>query len=289
MRVEGFHTTDDGVPIWWGMTGPETGPLLVLCDGIGCDGFIWAHLIDHFCPDVRILRWHYRGHGRSGAPDDRDGLRLERLAADLNEIHRALDLPPGIIAGHSMGVQLSLEYYRQSPDQCTALVLLCGSYGRPMSTFQGTDLGETILPLLQSAVDWSPGTAKLLWSSILPTELSYRLAQATEINGQRVRRADFMPYLEHASRLDPRIFLSMLAHAAEHDCEDMLETIEVPTLIVAGGLDGFTPGDLSRHMQEAIPRGELYNIPEGTHTAPIEFPEALNAQLRQFFTKHQLA
>ena len=157
MRVEGFHTTDDGVPIWWGMTGPETGPLLVLCDGIGCDGFIWAHLIDHFCPDVRILRWHYRGHGRSGAPDDRDGLRLERLAADLNEIHRALDLPPGIIAGHSMGVQLSLEYYRQSPDQCTALVLLCGSYGRPMSTFQGTDLGGShrIITIYTKCPYWS--------------------------------------------------------------------------------------------------------------------------------------
>ncbi len=288
MRSEGFVTTSDDVEVWYGLTGPEDAPLIALCDGIGCDGFIWAHLMDHFAHRMRILRWHYRGHGRSGVPESMEALSVERLAADLNEIQVALDLGPGVIAGHSMGVQLSLEYYRLFPDHCTSLVLLCGSYGKPLSTFKGTDIGEQLLPYIRSTVERSPGLSRLLWSKLVPTRLSYFLAQQTEINPQRVQYEDFFPYLEHVGRLEPEVFLGMLTKAADHDAKDVLPTIEVPTLIVAGGLDGFTPGALSQEMLDTIPKAEMFSIPGGTHTAPIEFPEALNAQLERFLVDRGL-
>ncbi len=86
MRTEGFHETADGQTIWHGMTGPQSGPALVLSDGIACDGFAWPYVIDHFGATLRILRWHYRGHGRSTAPDNDEQLSLDVLASDLNGI-----------------------------------------------------------------------------------------------------------------------------------------------------------------------------------------------------------
>ena len=41
---------------------------LVLCDGIGCDGYAWKYLIRHFQRTCRIIHWQYRGHGKSGLP-----------------------------------------------------------------------------------------------------------------------------------------------------------------------------------------------------------------------------
>ncbi len=286
MRSEGFFTTSDGVSLWWGLAGNPDGPAFVLCDGIACDGFIWPHVMDYFHERMNLVRWHYRGHGRSGAPEDPAALTLPRMADDLAELLDHLGLTDVVIAGHSMGVQLALEAYRRHPQRIRALCLVCGSYGRPLSTFGGTNIGEAVLPWVQTLAAAAPWVTDQMWRKLLPTQLSYRIAQVTELNASRVRREEFFPYLQHAARMDPRVFLGMLTHVAEHDAGDMLESIAVPTLVVAGGHDGFTPGALSRDMAELIPRGELLMLAEGTHTAPLEFPDAVNARLQRFFEDH---
>lgn len=286
MHVEGFHTTDDGIVLWYGLTGPENGPVLILNDGIGCNGFAWPHLMDHFAHSMRILRWHYRGHGRSTSPEDPDTLTLERSTADLLELHEALGLAPGVIGGHSMGVQVSLEYYRNHPQRCRALLLFNGSYGRPLATFKGTNLGESVLPILRAITDRSPGLTRSLWSRLVPTGLAFRLAQLAEINPHRAKRADILPYLEHVGHVDPRLFLGMLKHVAEHDAKDVLPTVCVPTLVVAGDMDGFTPGDLAREMSGLIPDAELFTLPEGTHATPVEYPREVNGAVDVFLRKH---
>ena len=52
-----------------------------LCDGILCDGFIWKYLWNDLAAEVSLTHWHYRGHGRSGAP--RDEARID-IAAHFN-------------------------------------------------------------------------------------------------------------------------------------------------------------------------------------------------------------
>jgi pimeloyl-ACP methyl ester carboxylesterase len=287
MREEGFVTTEDGLRIWYGLTGLETGPTLILCDGLACDGFIWPHLIDHFAGQFRILRWHYRGHGRSEAPDDDDALRMQVLVSDLAAILDHLGIESAVLAGHSMGVQIILEFFAAHSRAVRALALVCGSYGYPLSTFGGSDRAA-VLPRVRALVERAPRLAGALWANLVPTGLSFRIAQRTEIHPERVSKVEFLPYLEHASRMDLRVFLGTLTHAAEHTAEAVLETIDVPTLIVAGEHDGFTPAEISREMAGRIRDAELFTLPGGTHTAPIEFPTALNTRLHRFFTKHGL-
>ncbi len=61
----------------------------------------------------------------------------------------------------------------------------------------------------------------------------------------------------------------MLAAAGHHTADEMLATITVPTLVVAGGRDGFTPAERSQQMAAAIPHAELLELPHASHTAPI--------------------
>ena len=112
--------------------------------------------------------------------------------------------------------------------------------------------------------------------TLLPTRLAYEVASRLEIRRELVEPADFMPYLEGMARIDARLFVAMLSAAGQHSADDLLPDIAVPVLVVAGARDGFTPPDRSRAMAAAIPEAELLEIPNASHTAPIEHPHVVD-------------
>jgi pimeloyl-ACP methyl ester carboxylesterase len=81
------------------------------------------------------------------------------------------------------------------------------------------------------------------------------------------------------------MFLRMLERAGEHSIEEFLGEVVVPTLVVAGDRDSFTPPDLSRFMAEALPASELVMIPGGTHIAPLENRDAVFDAMRSLLVR----
>jgi pimeloyl-ACP methyl ester carboxylesterase len=88
------------------------------------------------------------------------------------------------------------------------------------------------------------------------------------------------------ANIDPRLFLAMLASAGRHSARELLDQIDVPTLIVSGERDGFTPARLSEEMHRMIPKSELYVVPGGSHTAPIERPAEVTQRIADFLRKN---
>src|SRR5438309_3122356 len=82
---EGYAQGRDGTRIHWSAAG-QGAPALVCCDGIGCDGFAWKYLARDFAPRHRVVRWHYRGHGRSGLPADRSRVKFDDMCDDLSAV-----------------------------------------------------------------------------------------------------------------------------------------------------------------------------------------------------------
>jgi pimeloyl-ACP methyl ester carboxylesterase len=257
-------------------------PALVCCDGIGCDGFAWKYLVRDFAQSHRIVRWHYRGHGRSGVPKDRARVGFDDISADLQAVIQATGTKEAVLLGHSMGVQVALEYHRRHPENVVALALICGSHGLPLDTFHDSKALKIILPALIDAAEHYPQAMSLIWRMLAGGELAYQVATHLEVNGRLIRRDDFAPYFTHLSAMDPRLFLGMLKHASEHTAYDHLPNIRVPTLIVAGTADTFTPYWLSEEMHDRIPGAEMLTVPGGTHVAPIEQPELITLRLEKF-------
>ncbi len=254
----------------------------ILSDGILCDGFIWKYLWEDLGRLMPVVHWHYRGHGRSATPVDPERIDIPAHAADLDAVRLHVGDPPCVLVGHSMGCQVALEAYRRRPDRVRALVLVCGSFGNVTSTFQGIPLLDLVLPKLVDLADKAPDVVRAVWSR-LPPALSLKLAlKAGEIDPDRVHPEDVLPYMAHMTHVDFPMFLRMLRAAGQHNAGDLLSHVDVPALVVAGERDSFTPAFLATAMAEALPKGELLLLPRGTHVAPIEQPELVDARIEAF-------
>jgi pimeloyl-ACP methyl ester carboxylesterase len=267
----------------WGERG-ERSPVL-LCDGIGCDGYVWRYLRQDLA-DRFALHPHYRGHGRTAAPRDPTRVTIEDLADDIACVLDDAQVDRAVLVGHSMGVQVALETYRRHDDRVAGLVLVCGASSHPLKTFQGSATLDRLLPTIEKWVQRVPrGVLNRLTRTFLPTRLSFEVATRLEIRRELIEPSDFMPYLEGMARIDTRLFVAMLSSAGQHSADDLLPDIEVPVLVIAGERDGFTPAERSRAMAAAIPGAELLEIPNASHTAPIERPHLVDSTIREFVAR----
>ncbi|MFO0663280.1 MAG: alpha/beta hydrolase [Polyangiaceae bacterium] len=251
-------------------------------DGIGCDGFIWKRSWERIAESLSLTHWNYRGHGRSAPPTDADRLSIEDCAEDLERVIRAEPEQPNVLFGHSMGVQVALEHYRKYPGSTRALVLICGSYGKVTHTVRGMPILEYILPSLTRFVEKYPEVVRAVWPRI-PHETALRMAlKLGDLDPDNARIEDIVPYMTHMASVDIAMFLRMLKFAGEHTAESYLEEVHVPTLVIAGERDTFTPAWLSTSMAHRIPDAELLMVPGGSHAAPLEQPDLVHDAIMKF-------
>lgn len=280
---EGFVEAADGTRLFYEAEGTGQ-PAMLLIDGIGCDGFAWRYLKPAFATQRQVIHPHFRGHGRSGPPNDPNRVGIEDLADDLLVVADHLGADRTILVAHSMGVQVALELYHRHPDRVAALVLACGTFGRITSTFHGSDLLAQVLPTLVRGTRSFPGVARAFWGRV-PAALAFRVACAGgELDEQRIQEEDFERYWDHAALMDPDVFLPMLLRAGHHDARDFLSAVGVPTLVIAAEHDTFTPMALAEEMAEAIPGAEIDVIAEASHAVPVEQPDRIADRVEEFLS-----
>ena len=66
----------------------------------------------------------------------------------------------------------------------------------------------------------------------------------------------------------------------------LLETLRVPTLLVAGGADLLAPPSRMKQMADRIPNSEFATVPGAGHAAFWEQPEAWNRIVLDFLQRH---
>jgi pimeloyl-ACP methyl ester carboxylesterase len=285
MNFEPHHAaSSDGTWIFWESAG-EGGPAVVLCDGVGCAGYIWRRIAPEIARRHRVLHWNYRGHGHSGQPHDAERVAIADAVDDLVAVLDAAGEQGVILAGHSMGVQVVLEAHRRVPQRIAAMVLVCGSPGRPLDSFHDSPLLGLVFPWVKEVVLAVPHLVRAVFQKVLPTKLALAIGLMIEVNRQLLPPEDMQRYLSELAAVDPAVFVRTLADAARHDATDHLPDVDVPTLVVAGDRDGFTPLRRSMAMQAMIPGADLLVLPAGSHTGPLEHPELLALRLQKFIAE----
>lgn len=274
----------DGAPLAFASGGPRNAACAIVCsNGVGVSTFFWDYVGAYFARDHRVVIWDYRGHGASGHPADARSLTMASLADDLARVLDANAIDRAVLLGHSMGCQVILEFYRLFPDRVLGLVPMLGAFGHPADTFLDPRVGRAIYRGALALGRRIPDLLNVITKVTLHSPIAWPFARYTGlIHSDLAQRADLIPYLEHLSSLDLRVFFEMVRCAQEHDAGPWLGEIRVPTLVVAGERDLFTPRHLSLEMAGRIPNAELLEIPRGSHAALIEQPELINLRLEKF-------
>jgi pimeloyl-ACP methyl ester carboxylesterase len=227
----------------------DTKPPLLLLAGLLCDLTIWepvaARLED--IADVHILSF--------------SGLRSIGAMA---ETVLAGSPPVFALAGHSMGGRVALEIFAQAPARVSRLALL-NTGVHPMAPQEPGSRGRL------TALARDEGMAALAAAWLPPMMSPHGLADAA-----LMERLSAM-----VLRSTPESFADQIQALLDRpDARAVLPLIDVPTLLLSGTEDRWSPLAQHEDMQREIAEARLVAITDAGHMAPVEKPAAVAAALR---------
>ena len=227
---------------------------LLLLPGLMCDRAAWAAQIDALSDRFECVVPHYG--------------ELDSLDAMAGRVLR--EAPPGplAVAGHSMGGRIAFEMWVQAPERIARLALLDTSYHPlpPGEEGERERAGRMVLleiartqGLRAMAREWAQGM-------VHPSRLTTPLFGAVLDMFERGSVAAFAAQIE--------------ALLARRDATELLATISVPTLVLCGRDDGWSPPSRHEFMHACIPGSRLEVIDECGHMSTMEQPEHVNRALQ---------
>jgi pimeloyl-ACP methyl ester carboxylesterase len=277
----------DGTRLAYRTTGEE-GPALVFTNGFATSSFYWKYLVQRFDGRARMVTWDFKGHGHSAPARSREAVDVPSMVDDLVRVMDAASIEHATLLGFSLGCQIIFEAWHRHPDRIDALVPILGTYGRPFDNLFHPLAGRALYQIYRSLADHLSGPAlkMLSLSAQIPEALS--LSQAIGLIGNEVLWRDIVDFFSHLGDLDATTIAAMGTAIQEHDASGYLAEIDVPTLVIAGGRDALTPGEIGREMHEKIEGSQLLFLRYATHAGLFEYPELIGATVDYFLRDHGL-
>ena len=273
----------DGTEIAYQVRGE--GPAVVLANGLGGTFSVWRHQYALLDQHFKVISWDYRGLFRSGRPPRLNTLEMSQQTGDLEAVLEAEGEDKALFIGWSMGVQYNFEYYRHHADQFVGLLVLNGVAGAPYETAFG---GASVAQLIPLGIDVMKHAAPIIsLGSKLATQ-SRRIIPALQAVGMVATTLDedvFGDLATEYATLDFEVYAETLRYLGLHDANDLLHRVNVPTGIITGSKDFFTPVRTAEAMAETIPDADLLVVEGGTHYTAVEFPREVNEYIRDFIRK----
>jgi pimeloyl-ACP methyl ester carboxylesterase len=96
---------------------------IVFVHSLAGNGGQWALQLDHLRRRRRAVALDLRGHGESDPAEDGD-YSIAGLAADVEAVADQLGMRRFILAGHSLGSVVAIEYASRHPDRVAGLLLV---------------------------------------------------------------------------------------------------------------------------------------------------------------------
>ncbi len=233
-------------------------PVLLLAPGLMCDATSWGAvpaLLSGF--DCRVV-----DHGMA----DSLAQMAEQLLAHAPERFA--------LAGHSMGGRVALEVMRIAPERVTHLGLFdTGHLPKPVGMAGDEEVGKRMALL---AMAREQGVRAMASEWVKGMVAPHRLADRPLIDA----------ILDMFERKSADIFERQLRALIQRpDATPVLAQIRVPTLVLCGELDAWSPPAQHQAMANCIAaRPAVVSIADCGHMAMQEQPEAVAAAMRQWLS-----
>lgn len=260
-----YAYAEDGTRIFYRVSGPDSGPPLLLLHGLGTDGLGWMLQRRAFTSRYRCIVVDNRGSGRSDKPTG--PYRLEDLAADAVAVLDHEGIESAHVVGASMGGALAQIIGALHPERARSLVLVCTACQlQPWRRELFEDWVEEART--QGMHRWM--TNNLQW--LIGPRSMRRLWPVANVIGLLAQRAPVHGLIGQLQALLD----------VDDDLMNELVNVEVPTLIVVGSQDILTPVADSELLAATIPNSRLAIIRGAAHGLMIEHARIFNETVLDF-------
>jgi non-heme chloroperoxidase len=246
------------------------GPTVLMLHGVTDSWRSFEPVLPFVDPAWHVIALSLRGHGASSKPAD--GYTPAHMAGDVAQFIAAMELPPVVVVGHSMGATVALRLAVDHPG-CVRAVAGLGTFA---SFRDKSDL-----------VDWVRSTIDPLADPV-PRELADEfqrstLAQSVTGEGEfSVSEALIGSMTDQSLKAPARVWRRGFAGLLDDDVADGLHRVRVPVLLLHGGRDAFVPAaDLTR-LTAALPQAQAHTWAGAGHAMHWEQPARFAALLGDF-------
>ena len=241
------------------------GSPILLVHGWPHDRRVWDGLADALSDAHRVIVPDLPGFGYSpprhaGEPTDTPPLTMDEMAADLAALLDAVGADgPVTLGGVSMGGYVALAFAEAHPDRVGAL-LLFGTKAAADSDAARGKRAEIVDRVL------AEGTGFLVQDCPGQQLSPHTLAEREGVVGALRSMTE--------AATPAGVVGAQRGMAARPDRAGLCGRIEVPTLVVGGADDAFTPPADLRELAGLFPRGRYAEVPDCGHLPPLEDPAA---------------
>ena len=283
-----FIQAPDGSSLWLESFGRPDGPTLVLTHGWGLNSTAWWYTKHALGDRYRLLSWDLPGLGRSKPATD-GKITIDRFAQALGAVVNAAGPAPVVLLGHSIGGMTTQTFWRACPKEITQKVAGVGlvdtTYENPIQTMWLSPLWRALRwPLIEPMMWLTIMLSPLMWLSSWQGYLSgsNQLVMRLTGFGRKATRGqvDFTARL--ACKGSPSVQAKGNLAMFRWNATEVLASIPVPTLLLAGSKDIVTLPQASKTISEAVPRGRLVQVEGGGHMGFMEYAPAYNQEIAAF-------
>jgi pimeloyl-ACP methyl ester carboxylesterase len=233
---------------------PERPPL-VLVHGAGGNHLVWPAAVRHLA-NTAVYALDLPGHGSSPGPSSNEISAYSEIVRDFVDV---LELPWFLLAGHSMGGAIALDFALAYGYRLAAIAVLGGGARMRVAPF-----------LLEGVIhDFDAATAKIV-------EYSYHADTPA---------AEKDAYLRHLRENDPHVLYDDLVACHNFDVVDRLTLLTTPALFICGQQDRMTPPERSIYLHNHVGGSDLILVEGAGHNVMIEQPQVVVDGLQRFLEK----
>jgi pimeloyl-ACP methyl ester carboxylesterase len=257
------HIDVPGAQLWYEDTG-GTGTPVVFVHPAAASSETWVQQVPAFvAAGYRCITYDLRGWRHSSqVPDAAD---TGQISTDLEALTQGLGIERFFLVAAAYGGMGALDYALRFQARLRAFVL---------ATSQGAIVDPEYQAILERIV---PPALRGVPIEIREVGPSYRAENPDGV-------ARWLQIIHEsggeAAPRQPRYLTLTL---------DLLETLRVPTLVLAADADLLAPPSLMRLLADRIPGSEMATVPDAGHSAHWERPAAWNQTVLAFLERHRIA
>lgn len=248
----------------------------------------------HFSPQeeyfdklgYKLLIHDYRSHYSSSGQEKIENCTFTNIAKDINGLCNELGIVMPTFIGHSMGVNVTLEYAKCFPNEISKMILISGTVLPPQDIMFDSNFVDIASPFLMSFAKANPKIYNFLWSHSFKNPIARKLVLDGGFNKKQVDDSFVQLYMKKISELPKDLFFHLLEHMKDHDIITHLENIHTPTLVVGGDSDKVIPNYLQKILHQYLPNSEIYILKDGSHVPQWDFPALINERMTSFISRN---